>query len=150
MSAAFAQQVQAGEFWIPVKLKWQMVPGDPTGKERMARADVFYFAKDGRFVRDNCWLIKNGKVITISNGDPHEEYVGDTTPLLDGMHLKYRLVRRTVERQNEILPGKTISEDASTLAYSGLSIGKRFFRRVEFANADDYAAAYQALLSQEF
>ena len=72
MFTAFAQQVQAGEFWIPVQLKWQKIQGDPVGKERVAQAIVFYFTKNGTFVRDECWLIKNGKTITISNGDPHD------------------------------------------------------------------------------
>jgi hypothetical protein len=117
-------------------------------KERSASAVVFYFTKDDWFVRGDCWLTKNGKSITISDGDPHNEYAGRTEPILDGMHLKYRLIRRTVEKTGERLPGDWISDDASVLAVSGLSIGKRnnFFRRVLLTNAGEYEIRYDALI----
>ena len=141
-----AQQVESGDFWIPSELKWVHVAGAPD-HEKTVRTVIFYFRKDGYFVRDECWLIKRGKSIEVSNGDPHSEYVGLTEPILDGMRLKYRLVRRTIEVKGEKLPGEWIFEDASTRAISGLSIGKKniSFRRVLLANDHDYQARYDAL-----
>jgi hypothetical protein len=147
----YSQYSPSGKFWIPANLHWQCIPGAPKEVQtRTAQATVLYFRNDGKFVRDDCWLIKQGDSITVDNGDPHDEYVGQTAPILDGMHLTYRLVRRTVERSGENLPGNTISEDASTLAVSGLSIGKHFFRPVQLTNASEYEATYEALLTEKF
>ena len=142
-----AQSSEHGEFWIPTNVHWKHIDGEPKG-ESTASSVVFYFARGEWFVRDDCWLIKNGKAITISDGDPHNEYVGRSEPILDGMQLKYRLVRRTVERAGEMLPGSLISEDASVLAVSGLSIGGRskFFRRVLPTNAGEFEARYDDLI----
>ena len=104
-------------------------------------------------MRDDCWLIKDGRSIAISKGDPHNEYVGKTEPIPDGMRLRYRLVRRTVERKDEKLPGDWISDGSSRRTVSGLiAIGSRhsFFRRVVPSNADEYQARYDALLRQYF
>ena len=141
-----AQQTASGEFWIPSDLKWVRITG-AQNSEKTAGAVIFYFRGDGYFVRDDCWLIKRGKSIAISNGDPHNEYVGLTNPVLDGMTLKYRLVRRSIEVKGEKLPGDWISEGASTRAISGLSIGKKnkFFRRVPLTNGREYQARYDAL-----
>jgi hypothetical protein len=141
-----AQQIASGEFWIPSELKWIQATG-AQDHEKTANAVIFYFRKDGYFVRDDCWLIKRGKSIAISNGDPHNEYVGLTNLILDGMTLKYRLVRRSIEVKGEKLPGDWISEDASTRAISGLSIGKKniFLRRVPLTNGREYQARYDAL-----
>ena len=147
----YSQYSPSEKFWIPVSLHWQRIPGAPKEiQTRTAQAMVLYFRNDGKFVRDDCWLLKDDKSIRISNGDPHNEYVGQTAPILDGMHLTYHLVRRTVERSGETLPGNTISEDVSTLAMSGLSIGKRFFHPVQLANAHEYEAEYEALLTEKF
>ena|ERR1700747_436034 len=67
-----AQQIASGEFWIPSELEWAHLTG-AQDQEKTASAVIFYFRKDGYFVRDECWLIKHGKSITISNGDPHNE-----------------------------------------------------------------------------
>jgi hypothetical protein len=102
-------------------------------------------------VRDECWLIRDGKSISISNGDPHNEYVGRIAEhILDGMRIDYRLVRRTVERKGEVLPGPKISEDASVRAISGLAMGtpRRFFHRVILANESDYVEIYSNLAKQ--
>lgn len=142
-----AQQIASGEFWIPSELKWTHVTG-AQDQEKIASAVIFYFRKDGYFVRDECWLIKQGKSIAISNGDPHNEYAGLTDPILDGMTLKYRLVRRSVEVKGEKLPGDWISEDASNRLNSGFIIGKKnkLFNRVPIMNAREYQARYDYLL----
>lgn len=150
LNVANAQAQESGEFWIPTKLKWTRISGAPKGHET-ARAIVFYFPNKGRrFVRDECWLIRNGKSLSISNGDPHDEYVGETEPILDGMRLRYRLVSRTVTRNGESLPGDVLSEDASTLAVSGLEVSGHFFRRISPENAGEYEAGYKALLARNF
>jgi hypothetical protein len=147
--AAYTQSVSSGDFWIPTSLKWRHPQGAPEG-ERTAPAIIFFFAKNGQVVRDDCWLIKGPDSIAISNGDPHNEYIGQTEPIADGVHVTYRLVRRTVEREGETLPGHTISEDMSTLPKSGLSDGKLFFQRVQFSNANEYEARYIALLKGRY
>lgn len=148
---ADAQQAASDEFWMPSQVKWVHMAGEPD-HEKTARAVVFYFRSDGYFVRDDCWLIKQGKSIAISNGDPHNEYVGLTDPvILDGMRLKYRLVRRNIEVKGEALPGDWISEDASSRTDTGLSIGKKnqSYRRVSLSNAREYHARCEALLVNE-
>jgi len=141
-----AQSTKDGQFWIPVDVKWTRIQGAPRDVQiRTASTTVLYFGADGEFVRDECWLIRYGKSISISNGDPHNQYVGRITGVLDGMRMTYRLVRRTVEKNGEVLPGPEISESASTMAKSGLAMRGRFFHRVELANASDYAEAYGAL-----
>ncbi len=141
-----AQSTKDGRFWIPVDVKWRRIPGaPPDAKKRTVSTTVLYFGKDGEFVQDDCWLTRDGKSISISNGDPHNQYVGRITGVLDGMRMTYRLVRRTVEKDGEVLPGPEISGGASTMARSGLAMGGRFFRRVEFANGSDYAESYNAL-----
>ena len=149
---ASAQASADGQLWIPTSIKWTRIQGAPRNeKERTASAVVLYFGKDGAFVRDECWLIRNGKSISISDGDPHDEYVGRMTePMLDGAKYTYRLVRRTVEMPGEVLPGPMITETASTMAKSGLAMGgrNRFFHRVKFANEDEYVETYNTLARQ--
>ena len=142
-----AQQVASSEFWIPSEVKWVQVIG-AQDQEKTASAVIFYFRKDGYFVRDECWLIKHGKSIAISNGDPHNEYVGRTDPILDGMRMEYRLVRRSIEVKGEKLPGNWISENASTQFTAGLIVGtkNKLFRRMQLTNAREYQAKYDYLL----
>jgi hypothetical protein len=144
---ARAQSSKNGQLWIPVDLKWTRIPGAPrTLEERTASAVVVYFGKNGEFVQDECWMIRDGKSISISNGDPHNQYVGRIVEhMLDGMRIEYRLVRRTVERKGEVLPGPKILESASVKANSGLAIEHRFFHRVTFANESDYIEIYNSL-----
>ena len=144
---ARAQSIKDGQLWIPVDVKWIRIPGALRAvQKRTASAVVVYFGKNGEFVRDECWLIRDGKSISISNGDPHNQYAGRIVDhMLDGMRIEYRLVRRTVEREGEVLPGPTISESASVKANSGLAIERRFFRRVKLANESDYIEIYSSL-----
>jgi hypothetical protein len=145
-------QTKDGQLWIPVDVKWSRIQGAPRNlHKRAASTTVLYFGKDGEFVRDDCWLIRDGKSISISNGDPHNQYVGRMTePMADGAKYTYRLVRRTVERPGEVLPGPMITESASTMAKSGLAMGgrNRFFHRVKFANESDYVETYRNLAKQ--
>ena len=145
-----AQSVKGRQLWIPVDIKWHRVPGAPRDVHtRTAASVVLYFGANGEFVRDECWLIRNGKTISISNGDPHEQYVGRiTTPILDGMQIEYRLVRRTTEKTGETLPGPYISETASTRAISGLALEGRFFHSVQLADESDYIKEYGNLAQQ--
>lgn len=143
-------QTKDGGLWIPVDVKWSRIQCAPRNVHtRTASTTVLYFGKDGEFVRDDCWLIRDGKSISISNGDPHDEYVGRITePMLDGAKYSYRLVVRTVARQGEVLPGPEISEFASSMAKSGLALGGRFFRRVKLANESEYVEIYSQLAKQ--
>src|SRR6266536_1187686 len=144
-----AQSSDNGQFWIPTDVKWQRVPGAPRAeKKRVASTVILYFGHDREFVRDECWMIRDGESILISNGDPHIQYVGRTEPILDGLQIRYRLVRRTVEKRGEVLPGPEISGTASTLAKSGLEIGGRFFRPIKPANGSDYVETYHSLIRQ--
>jgi len=144
---ARAQSIEDGQLWIPVDVKWIRFPGAPPAvQKRTASAVVVYFGKNGEFVRDECWLIRDGRSISISNGDPHSQYVGRITePMADGAKYTYRLVRRTVEKEGEVLPGPEISEFASSKAMSGLEIQGHFFRRIKFANESDYIEIYSTL-----
>jgi hypothetical protein len=144
---ASAQSIKDGRLWIPVDLKWIRISGAPRAvQKRTASAVVVYFGKNGEFVRDDCWLIRDGKSISISNGDPHNQYVGRIVEhMLDGMRIEYRLVRRTVEREGEVLPGPKISGSASVMAKSGLAIQRRFFHRIKLANESDYIEVYSSL-----
>ena len=145
-----AQSVNDGRLWIPVEVKWRRIPGAPRDVQtRTASTVVLYFGRNGEFVRDECRLIRDGRSISISNGDPHNQYVGRIAePMLDGMRIEYRLVRRTVEITGETLPGPHISQTASTRAISGLAIGGRFFRHVQLANESDYTKEYGNLAQQ--
>jgi hypothetical protein len=145
--SARAQSIKDGQLWIPVDLKWIRIPGAPRAvQKRTASAIVVYFGKNGEFVRDECWLIRDGKSISISNGDPHNQYVGRVVEhMLDGIRIEYRLVRRTVEREGEVLPGPKISESASVMAKSGLAIERRFFHRIKLVNESDYIEIYSSI-----
>ncbi|SPE41153.1 exported hypothetical protein [Candidatus Sulfotelmatobacter sp. SbA7] len=145
-----AQPSDHGQFWVPTDVKWERIPGAPREEHRKtASTIVLYFGKNGEFVRDECWLIRDGKSISISNGDPHSQYVGRITePMADGAKYTYRLVRRTVEKEGEVLPGPEISEFASSKAMSGLEIQGHFFRRVKLANESDYIELYKTLARQ--
>ena len=149
---AVSAQTEGGQLWIPVDVKWSRIQGAPRNvHQRTASTTVLYFGKDGEFVRDDCWLIRDSKSISISNGDPHNEYVGRMTePMLDGAKYTYRLVRRTVEKMGEVLPGPMITESTSTMAKSGLAMGgrNRFFHRVKFANEREYVETYSNLAKQ--
>ena len=138
-----AQENGEGRFWVPADIHWQHPRGAPSG-EAVAPVVVLYFQQNGLFTRDECWVIRSGKAITISNGDPHNEWIGRWDPIADGMHVSYRLVRRTVERMGEILPGTMTVEDVE-LPKSGLKVGNRVFRSVVPTNAAEYAARYSAL-----
>lgn len=149
-----AQSTKDDHLWIPVDLKWSRIPGAPRdAKQRAASATVLYFGKAGAFVRDDCRLIRNGKSISISNGDPHAQYVGRVAEgMLDGMRIEYRLVRRTPETVGETLPGPRISVGASVLARSGLAIGdrrpQRFFKQASLGNGNDYISLYETLVQK--
>jgi hypothetical protein len=142
-----AQPSDLDQFWIPTDVKWERIPGAPREEHRKtASTIVLYFGKNGEFVRDECWLIRDGKSISISNGDPHNQYAGRIAePMADGMRIEYRLVRRTVEREGEVLPGPKISESASVKAKSGLAIERRFFHRIKLATESDYIEIYSSL-----
>jgi hypothetical protein len=146
----FAQSTKSSQLWIPVDIKWTRLPGAPRNvPTRTASSIVLYFGKDGGFVRDECSLVRDGTSISISNGDPHNEYVGQETEMMvDGMRIMYRLVRRTVEKDGEVLPGPAIMETASTIAKTGLAVGGQFFRPVKLANEREYMEAYGALAQQ--
>ena len=144
-----AQSSDNGQFLIPIDVKWQRIPGAPRSeKVRVASAVVLFFGSHGEFVRDECSLIRGGQTISISNGDPHNQYVGRTKPVADGVQIEYRLVRRTVERTGEVLPGPKMSTTASTMAKPGLAMGGRFFRRVQLANGSEYIETYSTLARQ--
>ena len=145
-----AQPPESGQLWIPGDVKWSRIQGAPRNvHERAASVVVLYFGKNGEFVRDDCWLIRHGKSISISNGDPHNEYVGRIAePMLDGAKYTYRLVLRTVAREGEVLPGPEISEFASSKARSGVAMGGRFFRRVKLTNENEYVEVYSHLAKQ--
>jgi len=145
-----AQSISKGRLWVPTELKWRRIPGAPRGdRKRTAAAAVLYFGKDGAFVQDQCWLIRDGKSVSISNADPHNEYVGRITePILDGMRIKYRLVHRTVEKAGEVLPGPEISDTASTMAASGVAIRRTFFRPAKLFNEVEYVEIYRTLARQ--
>jgi hypothetical protein len=140
-----AQEANSSQFWTPVDVKWKQVKGVPSKK--MASAAVLYFGENGEFVKDECWLIKEGDFISVSNGDPHNESVGLWEPIADGMHVTYRMVRRTIERKGEVLPGKKISADIG-MTRVGLEFGDRVFRRTQLANANDYVASYNSLVRE--
>jgi hypothetical protein len=143
-------QTKDGQLWIPVDVKWSRIQGAPRNvHKRVASTTVLYFGKNGEFVRDDCWLIRDGKSISISNGDPHNQYVGRMTePMADGAKYAYHLVRRTVEREGEVLPGPEVSEFASSMAKSGLAMRGRFFHRVKLANESEYVETYSNLAKQ--
>jgi hypothetical protein len=149
VSNVSAQSSNNGHFFVPTDIKWQRSPGAPRSeRKRAASTVVLFLGSDGEFVRDECSLIRDGQTISISNGDPHNQYVGRTKPMADGVQIEYRLVRRTVERTGEVLPGPKISTTASTMAKPGLAMGGRFFRRVEFANGSEYLETYNTLARQ--
>ena len=144
-----AQANGPGQFWIPTDVKWERISGAPRSeRKRVASTVVLFLGSDGEFVRDECSLIRDGQTILISNGDPHNQYVGRTKPMADGVQIEYRLVRRTVERTGEVLPGPKISTTASTMAKPGLAMGGRFFRRVQLANGSEYLETYSTLARQ--
>jgi hypothetical protein len=138
-----AQQAKLGEFWIPASVHWSHPRGAPEG-ESVASTVILYFGRNGIFARDECWVIREGQSITISNGDPHNEWVGSWGPIADGMRMTYRLVRRTVERKGEQLPGREIKAIAE-MPRSGLKIGGQLFRSITPMNGTEYAAGYDAL-----
>jgi hypothetical protein len=142
-AGALAQQAKLGEFWIPANMHWSHPRGAPEG-ESVASTVILYFGQNGIFARDECWVIREGQSITISNGDPHNEWVGSWEPIADGMRMTYRLVRRTVERKGEQLPGREIKASAE-MPRSGLKIGRQLFRSMTPTNATEYAAGYDAL-----
>ncbi|MGP0017047.1 MAG: hypothetical protein ACLPHP_00645 [Candidatus Sulfotelmatobacter sp.] len=150
VTSVSAQSTGDVHLWIPVDLKWSRIPGAPRNvHRRTAAATVLYFGKNGEFVRDECWLIRDGDSISISDGDPHNQYVGTKSePGADGAEITYRLVRRTVERSGEVLPGPKTSEFASSKANSGLAMGGRFFRHARLANGSGYVQIYGALAKQ--
>ncbi len=144
-----AQSSNNGQFLIPTDVKWQRIPGAPRSeKKRVASTVVLFFGNDGEFMRDECWLIRDGQTISISNGDPHNQCVGRTKSMADGLQIEYHLVRRTVERSGEILPGPTISKTASTMAKSGLAMDGRFFTPIQFANGNENLEIYSNLARQ--
>jgi hypothetical protein len=138
-----AQESQSGDFWIPVNVHWSRPHGGPANVT-VASTVILYFGRKGVFARDECWVIRTGRSITISNGDPHNESVGSWGPIADGMHMKYRLVGRTVERKGEPLPGKVVEADAE-MPRSGLKIGRELFRSITPTNAAEYAAECEDL-----
>jgi hypothetical protein len=141
--AVFAQEPLEGRFWIPTNIHWNHPRGAPPD-EAVASVVVLYFEQNGLFARDECSAIRKGKSVTISDGDPHNEWIGRWTPILDGMHITSRLVRRTVDRKGESLPGKEVESDVD-MPKSGLKIGHQLFRSVVPSNAAEYAARYKAL-----
>ena len=144
-----AQSSNNGQLFVPTEIKWRRIPGAPLSEKKRATSTiVLFFGGDGDFVRDECWLIRDGQTISISNGDPHNQYVGRTKPMADGVQIEYRLVRRTVQRTGEVLPGPKISTTASTMAKPGLAMQGRFFRRVQLANASEYLETYSTLARQ--
>jgi hypothetical protein len=105
-----AQTTDAGEFSIPTSLHWQHLHAAPSN-ESVASAVVFYFGKDREIVPDECWLIRDGESIAISDGDPIMNLLVYPEPIADGMQLTYRLLRLSVERKGERLPGRETSQN---------------------------------------
>jgi len=139
-------ELKGGSFYMPKKVHWAR-PHWAAPHLRIASATVLYVGRDHLFARDDCWLLKKGGQITISNGDPHDQYVGYWEPIPDGMHYRYRLVNRTVKREGESFPGTEMSGDVGAALRRDhmLELNDKLFVPFAPTNAREYDATYHHL-----
>jgi hypothetical protein len=91
--------------WCQSGLKWTKPPAELQLNGRSAEAGLLYFGPNGQFALIYGTVIQGRNWEAVSHGDGRVVYLG--TWKLDGtvLRVEYRLASRTVQRENETLPG---------------------------------------------
>lgn len=97
--------------WRQTDVAWKKPPVELEMKQRYADAAVLYFSSDHKFVLLYALVIQSATSEGISEGDGCVAYLGTWNLTVNTLHVQYRLVSRTVQKQGEMLPGQVQSED---------------------------------------
>jgi hypothetical protein len=118
------QTAQVSGSWIESGIKWTKPPAELQLKERSAEAGLLYFGPNNQFAFVYGTVIQGAKWETLSHGDGRVVYLG--TWKLDGstLRVEFRLVSRTVSKENETLPGpiekRTIQLNGGVLLFESM------------------------------
>jgi hypothetical protein len=91
--------------WRQSGIKWTRPPAELHLKERSAESAILYFGANHQFALLYGNVIQGSGWETLSHGDSQVIYLG--TWEADGatVHVKYQLIRRTISKPNETMPG---------------------------------------------
>lgn len=123
-----AQVAPSSGTWRQTNVTWQKPPAELELKERYAEAAVLYFSPDRKFVLLYGTVIQGPTFEGISHGDGQVVYLGAWKLTGNTLHVEYRLVRRTIAKEGDTLPGPIQSEDVHFRGRTMLFQKERFER----------------------
>jgi hypothetical protein len=94
-----------GEVWVHLDSAWREPPAGAEVIEQTAWATLVTAEPDGRFAWIKCLLIRQGKEVRVSQGDPQTVYLGRWYTKNSTIHADYRLTYQTVELAGQVYPG---------------------------------------------
>ena len=93
------------EVWVHIDSAWREPPAGAEVVELTAWATLVTAEPDGGFAWIKCLLIRQGKEVRISQGDPQTIYLGRWYIKNSAIHADYRLTYQTVEMAGQVYPG---------------------------------------------
>ena len=126
IASAQSQTAQPTGAWRESSLKWTKPPAELQLNERSAQAGLLYFGPNNQFALVYGIVIQGPSWETLSHGDGRTVYLGTWKFEKDVLRVEYRLISRTVLRENEKLPGPV---EKKTLQLNG---GVILFERTRF------------------
>lgn len=112
--------------WLQSNLKWGKPPAELQLDERSAQAGILYFGPNNRFALVYRVVIQGPNWENLSHGDGRVVRWGTWKLEKDALTVEYRLVRRTLVKEDEKLPGPI---EKKTLQLSG---GALLFEKTRF------------------
>jgi hypothetical protein len=134
-TAMAAQVPQPSGAWRQSDLIWTKPPAELQLDQRSAEAAILYFGSNHEFALVYANVIAGPKSEGLSHGDGRVVYLG-TWALDDSvLRVEYRLVSRTVAKENEALPGP-IERMQPKLKRGFLLFDKKKFQRDQLLDAE--------------
>ena len=124
--------------WRQTNVTWKKPPAELQLKQRYAEAAVLYFGPDQRFVLMYATVIQSPTSEAISGGDGRVVYVGTWKRVGKSIHVEYRLVSRTVQKEGETLPGPVQSTDVAVKGSTVVFQKDQFKRDVKLDGDDEF------------
>jgi hypothetical protein len=120
-AAAQGQIAQVSGAWVESDLKWNKPPAELHLEERSAPAGILYFGPSNHFALVYGVVNQGPSWEILSHGDGQVIYLGTWQLDKNVLTVEYRLVRRTLVKENEKLPGpiekKTLQLNGGVLLF---------------------------------
>ena len=115
--------------WLESQLQWNSPPAELSYlHEHYAEAGILFFTLDHQFLLVYGTVLRQPNRDALSQGDGRVVYAGTWTGNASSLQVRYRMIERTVRREDEQIPGPLLSRDLQMAGNNLLFEGKRFTR----------------------